>query len=50
MNDMNKQSDQLTDKDLAGVSGGDTTIVMPTATIIIMPEKKIVVHKPIKTH
>lgn len=44
--DMNKESDQLTDKELAGVSGGDRDIVMPTVTIIVMPEEKIVVHKP----
>ena len=43
---MNKVSDQLTDKDLAGVSGGDRVIVMPTTTIIVMPPTTIVVKKP----
>ena len=38
---MNKESAQLTEKELAGVSGGSRDIVMPTATIIVMPEMKI---------
>ena len=37
---------RLTEKELAGVSGGSRDIVMPTATIIVMPETKIVVKKP----
>ena len=49
MNIISKESVQLTDADLAVVSGGQRKVVMPTTTIIIFTEgSTITVSKPKK--
>jgi hypothetical protein len=50
MNKMSKnsESDKLTDKDLAGASGGQKRVHMPTTTIIIFTEGSVITGKPLK--
>jgi hypothetical protein len=48
MNKMSKESIQLTDKELAGASGGMRRVEMPPTTIVIFTEGSTIHGKPKK--